>query len=172
MGMFMASVSFRCREKEKWTEIRQQIEPLFFGMEGVISNFDSEGPGYCILSPYGDMGMFLAELPETISRLTGDYAVMATCVDSDFALMELYRGGELLEQSCIGENYYDELEDLEACGKPDPEKWAPLLLDAGDMGLLKQLLSDVDAFAEDNLRGLTKLTGLPIFDDELMLAGE
>lgn len=167
MGMFMASVSFRCADRERWTVVKPQIEELFLGLDGLVCNFDSEGPGYAIVSPYGDMGMFLAELPPRISALTGDYAVMATCVDSDFDLLELYHNGALLEKSYIGE-IFEEFDEFPELDKPDAEKWALLLHNPDDRIALENALADVDVFAEDNLRELTKLTGLPIFDDELM----
>ena len=169
MGMFMASVSFRCADAEKWKAVRPEIEKMFMGLDGLYSNFDGAGPGYGILSPYGDMGMFLAELPEKISRLTGGYSVMAMCVDSDYNMMELYRSGELLEKSCIGE-CYDEYAEEFGYGEPDLEKWVPLLLDSGRLEELKEALFDVDVFADGNLRLLTELTGLPILDDEMMMS--
>lgn len=169
MGMFMASVSFRCADTEKWKAVRPEIEKMFLGLEGLVSNFDSEGPGYGILNPYGDMGMFLAELPEKISALTGDYALMAMCVDSDYNMMELYRSGELLEKSCIGE-CYDEYAEEFGYGKPDLEIWRPLLTDPGRLEELKTALFEVEVFADANLCLLTELTGLPVLDEEMMMS--
>jgi hypothetical protein len=167
--MFMASVSFRCEDREKWEKGKHEIENMFLGLDGLVSNLDSEGTAFGILSPYGDMGMFLAELPKKISRITGDYAVMAMCADSDYNMMELYRDGELLEKSCIGECYEDYDGDL-GYESPDVEKWAPLLLDQTRLDELKRALFEVDVFAEDNLRLLTELTGLPVLDDEMMMS--
>ena len=105
----------------------------------------------------------------TSGPLTGDYAVMAMCVDSDYNMMELYRSGELLEKSCIGE-CYDEYAEEFGYGEPDLEKWVPLLLNSGRLEDLKEALFDVDVFADGNLRLLTELTGLPILDDEMMMS--
>lgn len=171
MGMSMASVAFRCPDTQKWAQIKPWIEKDFKGVSGLVDNLDGEGPGYVILSPYGDMAMLLSELPERISHLTGDYAVFATCVDSDFCLMELYLGGELVDKGCIGE-VYEELDEAGPAGQLDLESWKPLLLDETQAEALSDALFGEEVFAEDQLRKLTKLTGLPIFDDELMLAGE
>ena len=167
MGVFMASVAFRVTEKNNWSVIKPQIESMFKGLDGLTDNLDSEGPGYAIVSPYGDMGMFLAEMPEKISRMTGGYVVFASCCDSDFALLELYRNGTLVEKSCIGD-CYEEFEDYDGSTEPAVFNWMPLLADKGRQAELEQALGEVDVFAEDNLRLLSELTGLPIFTDELV----
>ena len=175
MGMFMASVAFRVTDKNDWAQIKPRIESMFRGLDGLTNNLDSEGPGYAIVSPYGDMGMFLAELPEKISRMTGDYAVFASCNDSDFDLLELYRNGVLLDKCYVGECFEDYLEEIGedvGYGKPNLEKWLPLLADQSRLPELQQALGEVDVFAEDNLRLLSDVTGLPIFDDALMLGLE
>jgi hypothetical protein len=169
MGMFMASLSFRCADKGKFEALRPELERIRKEIPGIVTNFDAEGPGYVYLSPYGDHGPVLGDWAEKISSLVGDYAVMAMCIDSDFDMMELYRNGSLVERSCIGECYYDLPEEMEVLS-PDPENWKPLLLDVSQENLLKQVLSQGGIFAEDNLRALSRLTGLPIFDDELMMA--
>ena len=167
MGVFMASVAFRITEKNNWEVIKPQIVSMFKGLEGLTDNLDSDGPGYAIVSPYGEMGMFLAELPEKISKMTGDYAVFANCCDSDFALMELYHNGTVVEKSCIGE-CYEEFEDFVGSTEPVPTNWLPLLVDQSRLPELEQALGEVDVFAEDNLRLLSEVTELPIFDDELV----
>ena len=175
MGMFMASVAFRPEPQTDWAVIKPQIESMFKGLEGLTDNLDSDGPGYAIVSPYGDMGMFLAELPGKISALTGGWAVFASCNDSDFDLLELYHNGQLLDKCYVGEcfeDYFEEFDEEVGYGKPALEKWLPLLLDAGQRPELEQALGGVDVFAEENLRLLSELTGLPIFDDGLMLAVE
>ena len=171
MGVFMASVAFRVTQQEKWTALKPQIESMFKGLDGLTDNLDSDGPGYAIVSPYGDMGMFLAELPEKISKMTGDYVVFASCCDSDFDLLELYHNGEMLEKCYIGECFegYDEMGDYE---KPDLEKWKLLLQDQSRLPELEQALGEADVFAEDNLRLLSELTELPIFDDKLVFGAE
>lgn len=167
MGVFMASVAFRITEKNNWEVIKPQIESMFKGLDGLTDNLDSDGPGYAIVSPYGEMGMFLAELPEKISKMTGDYAVFANCCDSDFALVELYHNGTLVEKSCIGE-CYEEFEDFVGSTEPVPSSWQPLLVEQSRLPELEQALGEVDVFAEDNLRLLSEVTELPIFDDELV----
>ncbi len=169
MGVFMASVAMRCTNQALWQSIKPQMEGSFKGLDRLVDNFDTDGPGYGIISPFGDMGMLLAELPEKFSRLTGDYVVFATCCDSDFALLELYRNGTLLEKSYVGECFEDYNEDGEY-GKPCVDLWMPLLLDVSRVGELEEALGEVDVFAEDNLRLLSELTGLPIFDDEMIFS--
>ena len=165
MGMFMASLAFRCANAEKWQNLKPELVKISEAIPGIVTNFDTPGPGYVFLSPYGDHGPVLGDLVEQISQLTGDYAVMAMCIDSDFNVMELYHEGKLVERSCIGECYYDLPEEMEA---PKLENWKPLLLDDSQAELLQQMLSRVDVFAEANLRGLSVLTGIPIFYDNLM----
>lgn len=171
MGVFMASVAFRCTDKTDWVHVKPQIEAMFRGLEGLTDNLDSDGPGYAIVSPYGDMGMFLADLPATISALTGDWAVFANCCDSDFSLLELYCNGKLVEKSVIGE-MYEEFEDFEGACAPSYDNWAQLLLPEFEAELLQMALGEVAVFAEDNLRLLSKVTGLPVFDDALVFGQE
>ena len=168
MGMFMASVSFRCTDGEKWIQLKPWIERMIQGVPNLVTNFDADGPGYEILDMRGYQVRELADLPERISALTGDYAVMAVCNDSDFNLMSLFHNGICLENSCIGEAY-EEFEEFPELTKPDFELWKPLLLDASQEEALRQALYGHEIFAEDNLRALTELTGLPIFDDELFM---
>ena len=171
MGVFMASVAFQVTQKERWTALKPQIQAMFKGLDGLTDNLDSDGPGYAIVSPYGDMGMFLAELPEKISKMTGGYVVFASCCDSDFAMMELYRNGLLVEKSSIGDCYED-FEDYDGSTEPATFNWLPLLKDRSRLPELEQALGEVDVFAEDNLRLLSELTELPIFEDELVFAEE
>ena len=167
MGMFMASLTFRCADEEKWKNLKPRLEKLCAETTGLVNNLESPGPGYVLLSPYGDLGPILGDLVEQISGLTGDYAVMAMCFDSDFNMMELYHCGELVERSCIGECYYELPEEMEA-GAPNIENWKPLLLNPEQTDALSNALFGEEVFAEDNLRKLSQLTGLPIFDDKLM----
>ena len=44
MGMFMASVSFRCRDAEKWAQMRPWIERMFHQIPDLVTNFDDKGP--------------------------------------------------------------------------------------------------------------------------------
>ena len=167
MGMFMASVAFRCDDKQVWMSVKPEIMNMFAGIRGLSSNLYSEGPGYVILSPYGDMGKVLSDMPERISALTGDYAVFALCNDSDFNMMELYHNGSMLESSCIGE-VYEEFAEFMEVNPPDLNLWKQLLLDPTQEQALEAALLQVEVCSEDNLRELSRLTGLPIFDDSLM----
>ncbi len=165
MGMFMASLAFRCADPDKWQNLRPRLEKVVAEIPGLVTNLDAPGPGYVLLSPYGDLGPALGDMVEQLSTLTGDYAVMAMCIDSDFNMMELYHGGKLVERSCIGECYYDLPEEVAA---PQLENWKPLLLDMTQTEALSEALFGEEVFAENSLRKLSVLTGLPIFDDKLM----
>ena len=75
MGMFMASLSFRCADRDKWQNLKPRLEKVIAEIPGLITNLDSSGPGYVLLSPYGDQGPVLGDLVERLSTLTDDYAV-------------------------------------------------------------------------------------------------
>lgn len=167
MGMFMASLSFRCADANKWQSLKPRLENVIAEIPGLVTNLDSPGPGYVLLSPYGDLGPLLGDLVEQVSALTGDYAVMAMCMDSDVDMIELYCNGSLVERSAIGELYYDLPEEMMP-SEPKLDNWKPLLLDESQVDALKEALYTQEVFAEDNLRKLSALTGLPIFDDQLM----
>lgn len=167
MGVFMSSVAFRITEQNNWTVIKPQIEAMFKGLDGLNDNLDSDGPGYGIVSPYGDMGMYLSELPEKISALTGGYVVFATCCDSDFNLLELYHNGTQVEKSYVGGRFRD-YGEMGEYSKPVLSNWLPLLADPKRKRELKKVLGKVWLFAENNLRRLSALTCLPIFDDALV----
>lgn len=171
MGTSMASVAFRRNEKMDWNAIKPQILSMFEGLDGLVSNLDKETDGYAIVSPYGDMGMFLADLPEKISGLTGDYAVMTACFDSDFSVMELYHAGKMLEECAVGE-IYEEYEEFCCTNKADMRLWKGLLLDEGDIDTLSDAMYGEEIFVEDQLRVISKVTGLPIFDDEMVYGDE
>lgn len=171
MGTSMASVAFRRNEKMNWQQIKPQILEMFDGVEGLESNLDAETDGYAIVSPFGDMGMFLAELPEKISDLTGDYVVMCASFDSDFAVMELYHGGMMLEECAVGE-VYEEYDEFCCTNKANMELWAPLLRNSENMEAFQEALHGEEVFVEDQLRELSRLTGLPVFDDVLVYGDE
>lgn len=167
MGTSMASVSFRRGEKQNWTEIKMQIKEMCDGLEGLVSNLDTDTDGYAIVSPYGDMGMFLADLPDKISALTGDYAVMCVCMDSDFALLELYHAGQMLEECSAGE-VYEEYEEFCCTNKADISLWSGLLTNSDNVEALTHALHGDEVFVEDQLRDLSRITGIPVFDDALV----
>lgn len=165
MGTSMASVAFR--RTENWETKKPAIDEMYCGIDGIVSNLDSDCDGFAVVSPYGDMGMFLADLPERISAIVEDYAVFAICVDSDFCLMELYHKGKLLEKSCVGESYmeFDEFPNVQS---PNPELWKPLLTSQDSLDALNAAFTGDEVFVEDQLREISRLTGLPIFDDALI----
>lgn len=167
MGMFMASLAFRCDNMERLQDLKSILDNVCQETPGLVNNLESSGPGFVLLSPYGEEGAILGNLVEQISALAGNYAVMSMCVDSDFNMMELYHCGKLVERSCIGECYYDLPEEM-AVAAPNIEKWKPLLINQEQIEALSEALFGEEVFAEDNLRKLTALTGLPIFDDKLM----
>jgi len=167
MGTSMASVAFRCSDKNRWEIIKPEILEMFDGLEGLTFNFDKDTDGYAIVSPYGDMGMFLAELPEKISALTDDYAVMCASFDSDFGVLELYHAGNMLEECAIGE-VYEEYNEFCCTNKANIDLWAALLLNPGDLEDYTNALHGAEIFVEDQLREISRMTGLPIFDDCLV----
>ena len=173
MGTFMSSVSFRRTDKAKWLELKPIILEKYQGIDGLVGNLEQEREAYAIVSPYGDMGMFLQEMPETVSRLTGDYAVFCICVDSDIALLELYHNGQCIEKSAIGHTeFLPEVDELEDVKSPDIALWKPLLQDPNDAEILQKAFTAKSVFVEDQLREISSLTGLPIFDDALVFEDE
>ena len=114
------------------------------------------------------MGKALAELQEDVSKITGDYVVLATCVDSDFSILALCRNGEMLDECYIGE-LYGEFAQMCPYGKPDLAVWKQILLDASQEEALKSALYEDEVFSEDQLRKLSVLSGIPIFDDDMMM---
>lgn len=169
MGMFMTSVAFRRNEKNDWNTVKAEIVKHCVGDNDLINNLNQEINGCAIVSPYGAEGGLLAQLAPYISKLIEDYVVLATCVDSDFNILELYRNGQCVENCSIGKVYEDEFEGLP--GKPNVDNWKPLLLDPSQEDALLDALFGEEIFAEDMLRKLSAVTSLPIFDDELVMGG-
>ena len=171
MGTFMASIAFRHPNDGNWDHIKNKIKELYISIDGLVSNLDEDCYGYSIVSPFGDKGSSLAEIPAEISRLTKDYAVFTTCVDSDFSMMELYHNGKLLEKSCIGE-IYEEFDEFYEGNTPNPSLWEPMLLDKSLTNELDKALLESSVFVEDQLRMLSELIGIPIFSDEMVFGIE
>ena len=88
-------------------------------------------------------------------------------VDSDFCLAQLYYNGQELQECYIGRIYL-EIWLQHRVSKPKMKLWLPLLQDVSMASQYKKALRDSSVFVEDQLRSLSELTGLPIFDDELM----
>ena len=171
MGTFMTSASFRRPAHINWSEIKPKIEAMYQDVDGLVSNLDQEKDAYAIVSPHGDLGMFLQGIPQAVTQLTGDYAVLCACVDSDFALLELYHNGQLLEESVLGRmdmGIASEVEAFAALKTPALELWEPLLLNAENRAELLRAFTENAIFVEDQLIKLSDLTGIPIFDDTLV----
>ena len=167
MGVFMASVAFRPEAQTDWAAVKPRIQAMCQGAGGLVDNLDSEATGYAIVSPYGDMGMFLSKLPGQISALTGGWAVFATCCDSDFAMLELYHNGKLVDKCVIGE-LYEEFAEFEEASAPNLEIWTQLLPEGASRDLLNAAFTMNGWDATGNLQMLSKATQLPIFDDRLV----
>lgn len=169
MGTSMASVSFRQGDTAKWPDLKPKIMEMYQGVEGLVSNLEQEQKAYAIVSPYGDLGMFMQDFPEAISRLTGDYAIFCVCVDSDFALLELYYNGQLVEKTAVGElDFLAEIDELAELKAPDITLWKPLLRNIEGVEALQNAFTETTGFVEDQLREISALIGIPVFDDELV----
>ncbi len=166
MGTSMASLAFRYDNADK-KQLMEKLKASFDGVEGIVHNFDTDGPGYAAVSPYGDMGMFLSEYSEQISALINDYVIMTICNDSDFSILMLYHNGALLEQCAIGE-IYEEMAEICGFVEPTVDLWKKLLLNCDELPALEDALYTQEIFAEDNLRKLSKLFGMPIFDNKMV----
>jgi len=169
MGTSMASVSFRRTDNVNWAGIKPKIVAMYQDIEGLVDNLEQEQDAYAIVSPYGDMGMFLADMPQAISQLTGDYAIFCGCMDSDFALLELYQNGLQIDQCAIGmTEILEEIGEMMDVKGPNLAKWKPLLRNPQDEPLLQAAFTADALFVEDQLRKISTLLGIPIFADSLV----
>lgn len=166
MGIFMQSLSFRKPKDKAWKPLKEELTGLLSMYEMDAAQLEREQDTYGLCDPYGDtFGPETELLAAAISKATGDYAVTAQCVDSDFAVVELYHAGQKIDAGSICESY----EELGFLGKLHPALWLPLLQDPGEEKALENALLEDAVFAEDQLKELTRLTGLPIFDLDAML---
>lgn len=165
MGMFMQSVSFRRPADRDWATLVPQIRALLesYGENPEPVGLEADKECFCVLSPCGDMGTAVELLAQGISAITGDYAIAAQCVDSDFNLLTLYHGGEAVDSGSSG-NLYEEFAELGVGGELHPALWQPLLKDPAQTAELEQALQGEAIFADELLRKLTELTGFPVFD--------
>lgn len=169
MGTFMASASFRRPRQSNWSELKPKIQAMYQGIERLVDDLEKEQSAHAVISPYGDMGMYLQDIPQRVSALTEDYAIFCMCVDSDFALLELYYNGQLLEKSVIDcEGIAEEIDELAELTTPALELWKPLLQNPEDEQALQTAFTEEFVFVEDQLRRISTLTGIPIFDDEMV----
>ena len=169
MGTFMASASFRRPQQSNWSELKPKIQAMYQGIERLVDDLEKEQNAYTVISPYGDMGMYLQDIPQRVSALTGDYAIFCMCVDSDFAVLELYHNGQLLEESVIDcEGFAEDIDELAELTNPALELWKPLLQNPEDEQALQTAFTEEYVFVEDQLRCISRLTGIPIFNDEMV----
>ena len=107
----------------------------------------------------------LPELVCAVSALTGGTAIGAVCLDSDFVGVVLARNGEQMDMGYIGVPYgAEEEEGLEL----HTEQWLPLLTRPEDAAALEDCLHGGFVLAEDQLRTLSRLIGLPVLDDDIL----
>lgn len=171
MGMFMASVSFRKPEESVWLQAKEKIQQWISQVGGLNSNLHLEEDVVGIVSPYGEEAQILSEMALLVSNLIGGTVIYANCCDSDFNLLEVYDKGEPVEKCCIGE-VYEEFAEFMECHQPNFEFWNDLLLESSRVEELRSALYEREICAEDNLRKLSELIGLPVFDDALVFEGE
>ena len=169
MGTFMASASFRCPQHSNWPELKPKIQAMYQGVERLVDDFAKQQSAHAIISPYGDMGMYLQDIPQQVSALTGDYAIFCMCVDSDFALLELYYNGQLLEKAVIDcEGITEGFDEVAELTTPALELWKPLLQNPENEQALQTAFTEEFVFVEDQLRKISELTGIPVFDDDMV----
>jgi len=104
---------------------------------------------------FEDIEGFLADCAAHL----GAPMLTASCFDSDFVLLTLYRDGQS-DAACIGEPYDGEKP------APNPEFWQALV---GDFTTFSELLSRDFVFAEETLVPLGEMMG---FDGEALLPDE
>lgn len=170
MSMFVSGIAFRRTQQTDWKHAQARLKELFDGVDGLVHNLDSEGPGYAVVSPYGDMGKYLADRTREVSWLAAGYVVSVSCYESDFALLQVFQDGKCVEYCYVGRASEVFLEILEV-DPPKMDVWSRLLLDSAQTTALEEALFGVNVFVEDNLRQLSQLTGMPIFDDRLVFEG-
>ena len=83
MGTFMASASFRRTDSANWSDIKPKILAMYQDVEGLVSNLEQDTAAYAIVSPYGDLGMFLADIPKEGAR-------MALCIIATGPILVVY----------------------------------------------------------------------------------
>lgn len=171
MGMFVNTVSFLRPKDGSWDVKRLRIREAMehFDLEPEEIRLHDCEKGCCLLDLYGEYGGVFRGLAECISQILGDFSVFASCVDSDFNQLVLYHNGQELDCCAIG-NVYDEFMEMGLVGKPDLTQWSRLVSDGVEQEKLKDVLLGRETLAENQLRELSGLTGLPIFDDKAFFA--
>ena len=125
----MASAAFSKPEEAVWKNVKVRLVDFLAKQEGFTNNLDSQGSAFAIVSPYGDGGQILAAIAPQISQLIGGIVVFATCCDSDFDLIEVYRNGELVEKCYIGA-CFEEFMEFGEYSKPNMEFWKNLAFES------------------------------------------
>lgn len=171
MGMFMQSVSFF--RPNDWQQKRVIVETLMdaSGIDMVCSNLAEESSAYGIVDAYGSKGPIFEELAQSISEKMGGFVVYAICVDSDFDILTIFCDGEILDRSVIG-NVCEEMLDGMPVGEPKLSCWKQLPGCDDKVAEMQAVMYGEEVFAEDHLRKLSTVTGLPIFDDGIFEAAE
>ena len=168
MGLFFESICFRRPKEGNWQETKEKIRELFAscGLDPEQLGLEQDREGYGLCEDGQELAARFERLIPAISAVTGDYALGTLCVDSDFLEVFLFRDGQLVEQGSIGEPY-EEIPGF--TGRLTPETWLPLLKDSSRKEDFFHCLLGADyVFMEDAAREFTRLTGLPMIDDEAL----
>ena len=166
MGMFLDSVAFYWPKDKTREELAPKLESFFEGYGLKLRMKDPTRESYAVYDENQSCSDVMPELIVTLSELTGEYAVGSVCIASDFAALVLAKAGKQVDMGYIGTPYGME-------GAPGLEltaaRWQPLLQPQAESQELHDCLFGKFVCAEDQLRTLSRLTGLPIFDDQLLM---
>lgn len=166
MGMFLDSIAFYWPKDKTKEELAPKLETFFEGYGLRLRMKDPTRESYAIYDENQSCSAVMPELIVALSELTGDYAVGSVCIDSDFAALVLAKAGKQVDMGYIGAPYGME-------GAPGLEltaaRWQPLLQQQEKTKKLRECLYGKFVCAEDQLRTLSQLTGLPVFDDQLLM---
>lgn len=174
MGLSFQSFSFRRPQNCPWNECQSKLTRLFFryGIPVADLHLDEERLAYGYCTSEYDRNIANQELLTELSRITGDYVVGASCVDSDFLLLVLLHNGQELDNGSIGHNWFAE----ELGEEPltlSIDRWLPLLQNPEEQEKLAScFLGNGYIFIEDAARDLRRLTGLPIIDDDTLFGDD
>ena len=166
MGMYLDSVAFYWPKGKTREALAPRLESFFEGYGLKLRMKDPTRESYAVYDENQSCSDVMPELIVTLSELTGEYAVGSVCIDSDFAALVLAKAGKQVDMGYIGTPYGME-------GAPGLEltaaRWQPLLQPQAESQELHDCLFGKFVCAEDQLRTLSRLTGLPIFDDQLLM---
>lgn len=174
MGLFFQSISFRRPHDRPWDSICTQLKQLFFryGIPVTDLHLDEDRPAYGYCTDDYDRMILQQTLLTRLSAITGDYVVGATCVDSDFMLLVLLKDGQEIDSGGIGASDFADMLN-ENASKLSLEAWSPLLKDPSRKDALRNCFDAANyVLIEDAARELTRLTGLPILDDDALFGQE